>query len=166
VKRWPWAALLLLLAATKVDDVTVSDRFVQHIEQLEGYSPKLYRDTGGVLTIGYGHVPEPGERFEGRTLTREEALTLLHHDVAEAEEAVNKHVKVLLKQEQFDALVSFVFNVGESAFANSTLLRKLNAGHCCAVPDQLRRWTRDGGRVVAGLVARRGAEISLFTGDC
>jgi len=146
--------------------VTISDRFVQHIERLEGFRARLYQDTGGVWTIGYGHVPEPGEDFEKRTLTRDEALALLKHDIEEAEAVVNRLVAVNLKQEQFDALVSFVFNIGEGAFAGSTLLRKLNAGHCCAVPDQMRRWSRDKGRVIAGLVARRSAEIALFTGDC
>jgi lysozyme len=158
--------LTLLLCPTQVTDVTISDNFVAHIERLEGFRARLYKDAGGVPTIGYGHVPEPGEQFEGRTLTREEALSLLKHDVEEAEAAVNRLVAVNLKQEQFDALVSFVFNVGEGAFAGSTLLRKLNQGHCCAVPDQLRRWNRTKGRVIAGLAARRNAEISLYVGEC
>ena len=143
----------------------VSDTFVAHIERLEGFRAALYDDTGGVATIGYGHVPEPGESFAGRTLTRTEALCILKRDIREAEAAVNLHVTVPLKQEQFDALVSFVFNVGEDAFMNSTMLRKLNAGHCCAVVDEFRRWKYDNGRAVRGLALRREAEIALYVGS-
>lgn len=143
----------------------VSDTFVAHIERLEGFRATLYSDTGGVATIGYGHVPEPGEDFTGVVLTREEACALLRHDIREAEDAVNTHVTVRLYQEQFDALVSFAYNVGEKAFAQSTLLRKLNAGLCCAVPDELRRWTHDNGRFLQGLANRREAEVALYVGS-
>ncbi len=138
----------------------VSERFARHIEQLEGFRAQAYRDINGHLTIGFGHLVKPGESFA--IITREEGLSLLHADIADAERAVHALVFVPLKQEQYDALVSFVFNIGWSQFANSTLLRKLNAGHCCAVPDEMRRWT-NGGK--AGLIARRKAEIALYVGE-
>lgn len=161
-----WAALLVagaLLIAVEVNDVTVSDRFAQHVERLEGFRARAYKDTRGLLTIGFGHRIRADEFcLKDAFLTRDEALTLLRLDVVEAEAAVNRLVKVPLKQEQFDALVSFTFNVGQGNLATSTLLRKLNEGHCCAVPDELRRWKRGG---TASLLARRNAEIALYIGD-
>jgi len=77
--------------------------------------------------------------------------------------AVNQHITVNLNQHQFDALVSFVFNVGAGAFQQSTLLQRLNAGRYDAVPGQLRLWNKGGGKVLPGLVTRREAEARLFT---
>lgn len=143
----------------------VSSKFTEHIESLEGFKAQAYRDTGGVLTIGYGHVVKPSEKhLYTAVITRDEAAALLRKDTKIAEQAVNDNVRVPLSQNQFDALVSFVFNVGERQFRQSTLLKKLNDGHCCAVPDEMRKWTRDNGRVVMGLVKRREAEIALYTG--
>lgn len=154
---------MLIFSVTELSDVHVSDSFTRHIELLEGFRAKAYRDINGVVTIGYGHVIRSTEQYlQTAVLTREEALVILRADVKEAEAAVNRLVHVPLKQEQFDALVSFTFNVGQGALANSTLLRKLNAGHCCAVPDQMRRWTNNG---KAGMIARRAAEVALWIGD-
>lgn len=154
-----------LLKTSELADVNVSSKFAEHIERIEGFKAQAYRDTGGVLTIGFGHAIKPSEtRLRSATITREEAVAILRDDTREATRVVNENVTIPLKQEQFDALVSFVFNVGERQFRQSTLLRVLNGGHCCAVPDQLRRWTRDNGRVVLGLVRRREAEIALYTG--
>jgi len=95
-------------------------------------------------------------------LTDQQALDLLSQDVQPAEKAVNAGVKVALNQNQFDALVSFTFNVGVGAFTSSTLLKVLNQSQYGAVPDQLRRWNKAGGNVVQGLVNRRANEISLW----
>lgn len=144
----------------------VSDTFPQHIERVEGFRATAYRDAHDVLTIGYGHVIKPGESYLAvSTISRDTAARILHQDTKHAVDVVNTAVKVPLKQEQFDALVSFVFNVGEGAFRSSTLLRKLNAGHCCAVPDEMRRWVHAGPHVVQGLVRRRETEIALYTGE-
>lgn len=141
----------------------VSGRFEKHIEVLEGFRAKAYRDIFGVLTIGFGHTVRSNEHhLQLDVITREEALELLRQDVTEAENAVNRLVTVPLRQEQFDALVSFTFNVGQGALARSTLLKKLNAGHCCAVPGEMRRWTNNG---KAGMIARRAAEVALWIGD-
>lgn len=158
-------AVAFLVSAQELADVNVSDKFVPHIEALEGFRARAYRDVAGVLTIGYGHAIKPSEAWlRDATLSREQAAELLRQDVKAAENAVNTFVKVPLKQEQFDALVSFTYNVGAGALRTSTLVRRLNNGHCCAVPDELRRWKYAGGRVVNGLVARREAEIALYTG--
>lgn len=144
----------------------VSDAFVKHIEGLEGFRAQAYRDSKGVLTIGYGHVVKPKESYLAvSVISRDTAARILHQDTQHAVNVVNATVQVPLNQGQFDALVSFVFNVGEGAFRSSTLLRKLNAGHCCAVPDELRRWTRVAGAVRTGLILRRKKEIALFVGD-
>ena len=82
---------------------------------------------------------------------------------AKAAKAVDERVKVPLAQHQFDALVSFVFNLGAGAFAESTLLRELNAGRYDAVPLQLDRWVKAGGKTLEGLVRRRKAEGVLFS---
>jgi GH24 family phage-related lysozyme (muramidase) len=113
----------------------------------------------GVPTIGWGHTRgvKPGD-----TCTVEEAEAFLQEDLAPACHAVESMVKVPLTDNQFDALVSFVFNVGEEAFHDSTLLRVLNAGHYDAVPAQLARWNKDNGVVLTGLTRRRKAEEDLW----
>lgn len=125
-----------------------------------------YRDGGGVPTIGFGHT---NGVVMGMSCTPEQAERWLQEDVREAENAVNKLVKVPLNEFQFDALVCFVFNVGVGAFAKSTLLRVLNAGGYAAVPGQMLRWVKDvnprTGKMVTvpGLVNRRSAEIALWS---
>lgn len=129
------------------------------IKRSEELRLKAYLDTGGVPTIGWGHTR--GVRM-GDTCTEGQAETYLREDTAEAVGAVNRLVKVPLTQNQFDALVSFTFNVGEGAMASSTLLRKLNAGDYRGAADQLERWVFDNGRKLGGLVTRRAAERELF----
>lgn len=130
------------------------------IKRWEGLRLTAYRDVGGKWTIGYGHVN--GAR-EGMRITEPVAEDWLRRDLAQAELAVDTAVKVALSDNQFGALVSFVFNVGVNAFKRSTLLRKLNAADYDAVPAELLRWTKAGGRQVPGLVNRRNAEIGLWS---
>lgn len=120
---------------------------------------RAYRDSGGVWTIGWGHTQGVAE---GDECTREQALRWFAADTKWAVDAVNTHVRVPLTQNQFDALVSFVFNVGGSAFADSTLLAKLNAGRAEAASAQFGRWIYDNGEVVQGLINRRNLECKLF----
>lgn len=125
----------------------------------EGLRLEAYLDTGGVPTIGYGHTA--GVRM-GQKITKEQALKFLDEDIAEAVEAVNYLVKVSLTQNQFDALVDFTFNVGSGALGSSTLLRKLNVGDYEGAAQELLRWNKDNGKVIAGLTRRREAERKLF----
>jgi len=125
----------------------------------EGTRLTAYRDSGGVWTIGVGHTGPEVKR--GLTITAERARQLLAADVAEAEWAVSA-VQVPLTQQQYDALVSFTFNVGTEAFERSTLLRKLNERDYASVPAQINRWVHDNGKVVAGLVNRRKAEGEMW----
>jgi lysozyme len=146
------------------------------LEQWEGFELEVYNDSAGLPTIGVGHLLTKSELSSGKIvikgvpvkyaggLTNQQALDLLSQDVRPAEQTVTNGVKVSLNQNQFDTLVSFTFNVGGGAFTSSTLLKVLNQGQYAQVPDQLRRWTRAGGRVVQGLVNRRENEIKLWNG--
>lgn len=137
------------------------------IARFEGFVPHPYNDAAGHATIGFGHLIHHGrvtasDRARWGTISRDRGLALLSEDARDAARAVEQGVRVQLSQEQFDALVSFVFNVGTGAFGSSTLLRKLNAGDRDGAADELLRWSRAGGRVLEGLLSRRRAERALF----
>ena len=117
-----------------------------------------------MLTIGYGHTGTnaKGESLqEGDTVTPEQAKRLLYEDVLWAEDAVNEQ-RLHLTQNQFDALVSFVFNVGATAFAHSTLLKKLKSCDFEDAADEFLRWNKAGGKALRGLTTRREVERDLF----
>jgi lysozyme len=147
------------------------------LEKWEGFELNVYKDSAGLPTIGVGHLLTKSELSSGKImingvpvqysggLTNQQVLDLLGQDVEPAEKAVNNGVKVVLNQNQFDALVSFTFNVGVGAFTASTLLKVLNQQQFTEVPTQFLRWTRSGGQVVQGLVNRRQNEISLWNGQ-
>jgi len=126
----------------------------------EGLRLESYQDTSGIWTIGYGHAQgvKPGD-----CISVARAEQLLEADLMEAERAVGALVAVPLTDNQFSALVGFVFNVGEGAFARSTLLRKLNEGGYGLVPACLKSWIFDNGKVLQGLVKRRAAEAALWS---
>ena len=137
------------------------------IKAHEGYRSKAYLCPAGVWTIGYGHTR--GVK-PGMTCTKEQAHEWLMEDVKGSEHAVLYLVKSPLTQGQFDALVSFVFNLGGGALEQSTLLRRLNEGNYAAAADQFPRWNKardpDTGilRELNGLTARRADERALFMG--
>jgi len=147
------------------------------LEKWEGFELNVYKDSAGLPTIGVGHLLTKSELSSGKIvlngssvqysggLTNQQVLDLLGQDVKPAELAVNNGVKVALNQNQFDALVSFTFNVGVGAFTDSTLLKVVNQQQYDAVPTQFLRWVRSGGQVVQGLVNRRQNEISLWDGQ-
>lgn len=131
------------------------------IKKFEGFSPVPYTCPAGKVTIGYGHVIKPGETFT--TLAEEEATQLLMRDLVNREQAVMLLVKVPLTQGQFDALVSFVFNLGVGALKSSTLLKRLNAGEYERAADNFQRWVFVGHTKLKGLETRRAAEWAMFT---
>ncbi len=143
----------------------VSMSGLQFIESNEGFRATPYHDLGGVLTIGFGHKILPGESFT--TISRATASNLLAHDTNIAENDVSKMVHVKLNNNQFAALVDFVYNVGGGAFSRSTLLRLLNQEDYNTVPDQLRRWKYDrinGVETVSSdLIKRRNREAALWS---
>ena len=129
------------------------------IKSFEGLRLKSYRCPAGVWTIGYGHTitAKPG-----MTITEVEADALLCRDLQHFEKCVSKHIAVPLEQHQFDALVSFCYNVGCGALMKSTLRRKLNAGDYEGAADELLRWNKAGGKELRGLTRRREAERAMF----
>jgi lysozyme len=127
-------------------------------EQSEGCRLVAYKDTGGVWTIGYGHTN--GVR-EGQVITQAVAETLLRHDIAYAEGVVNEHA-LPCTQGQFDALVDFVFNVGPSQFLHSHLLVYHKAGQYEKAAAEFSKWKFDNGKVILGLVKRRGNEAACY----
>lgn len=152
----------------------MSENGQRKLADWEGFKRRAYRDAAGKLTIGVGHLLTRSELSSGKIWIQGEAVRyaaglsdrqvsdLLVQDLKGAQNVVYECVEVELQQNQFDALVSFCFNVGAAAFKNSTLLRRLNQGGYEEVPDQLRRWVHCHGAVVAGLVKRREQEIVLW----
>lgn len=138
----------------------ISDVGIGLIKGYEGFSAKAYLCPAGKITIGYGHTGDELRMTD--VVTRDRAEEILKMDLKWVEDAINKNVEVPLKQNQFDALCSFVYNVGAGAFAKSTMLQLINRGQYDEVPTQLLRWTRAGGKVMAGLVRRRQAEADLW----
>lgn len=133
------------------------------IQRFEGLRTSAYKDSGGVWTIGYGHTRTAAALGDaGITLTTSECDRLFEGDILEAEKVVVALVKVQLSQGQFDALVSFVFNVGRGHFADSTLLKKLNASDYAGAAAEFERWVKAEGKTLAGLVRRRKAERERF----
>lgn len=141
-----------------------SQRGIDLIKRHEGFSATPYLCPAGVWTWGYGHTMSMGERQRGGMITRGEAESLLRGDLTTAENAVNRLVTVPLTQGQFDALVSFTFNLGQGALMRSTLLRLLNSGDYANAAAQFKKWVYAGGTKLPGLVARREEERSLFVG--
>ncbi|ECD3895791.1 lysozyme [Salmonella enterica subsp. enterica serovar Gloucester] len=137
----------------------VSDNGRAFIRAREGVKLVAYQDGGGVWTIGYGHTR--GVK-QGQVINHEQADEFLNNDLRQVESCISERVTVALNQNQFDALVSFVFNVGRQAFSDSTLLKKLNEGNYRAAADQFTRWVYDNDQFVQGLYNRRVAERDLF----
>ena len=139
--------------------VDLSSNALYIIKNFEGFSPTPYKDAGG-WSIGYGHFILPGETFT--VIDEAQGNELLKSDVAKASAAVRENVTVPLSQNQFDALVSLVYNIGAGNFAGSTLLRKLNGGDYSGAADQFPGWDRSQGRVLTVLADRRALERDLF----
>lgn len=158
--------------------MNISKQGLELVRHFEGMYLRGYKCPANVWTIGYGHTGlVDGKPIHGNmVITEEKAIELLQKDMAVFENAVTKYVTVPLTQNQFDALVSFTFNVGigkpkdaksdGTGLRGSTLLKLLNQGKYEEVPAQLLRWNKGGGKVLAGLTRRRKAEGHLFvTGE-
>lgn len=141
-----------------------SDKGIALIKQFEGCKLTAYQDSVGVWTIGYGWIhPVDGKPIRvGMTIKQETAERLLKTGLVSYESDVSRLVKVCLTQGQFDALVSFTYNLGARSLSTSTLLRKLNAGDYAGAADEFLRWNKAGGKVLNGLTRRREAERALF----
>ena len=141
-----------------------SEKGIAVIKQFEGCKLTAYQDSVGVWTIGYGWThPVDGKPIRaGMTIKQETAERLLKTGLVSYESDVSRLVKVGLTQGQFDALVSFTYNLGARSLSTSTLLRKLNAGDYAGAADEFLRWNKAGGKVLNGLTRRREAERALF----
>lgn len=142
----------------------ISELGFQIIREFESFQPKAYLDTGGVWTIGYGTIKYPnGVRVsKGDMCTQAQAEIWLKNDCKWIDACLDKYVKVPTTQNQFDALASLVYNIGETAFVKSTLLSVLNQSSYKLAAEQFDRWVYDNGKKIQGLVNRRKKEKELF----
>ena len=142
--------------------MNIGQKGIELIKHFEGCELEAYKCPAGVWTIGYGHIKGVSE---GMSITQEQAEQMLLDELKEYENYINELVVVDLSQNQFDALVSWVYNLGPANLKSSTLLKVLNSGDYAGVPDQIERWNKAGGKVLEGLIRRRQAESSLFCGN-
>jgi lysozyme len=133
---------------------------IELIKHLEGCELEAYKCAAGVWTIGYGHIK--GVTPES-VITQEQAEQMLVEELNEYEGYINDMVTTPLSQNQFDALVSWVYNLGGGNLKASTLLKVVNQGEFDGVPAQIMRWNKAGGKVLEGLTRRRQAEADLFS---
>ena len=138
----------------------ISNTGIDLIKHFEGCETAAYKCPAGVWTIGYGHIKGVQE---GDVITETQAHEMLVEELSEYENYIHDLVSCPLNQNQFDALVSWVFNLGSGNLASSTLLRVLNSGEYKGVPEQIMRWNKASGKVLAGLTKRRQAEAELFS---
>ena len=133
---------------------------VELIKESEGLRLKAYLPTkNDVWTIGWGHTQGV---FPGQVISREEATEFLYADLAWVQKALNRYVEVPLTQNMYDALTSFIFNLGETNFRTSTLLKKLNGKDYKGAANELPRWNKQKGKPLTGLTIRRAKERDLF----
>lgn len=158
----PAARSVLRMSQAGLDLVKAFENCMAAIKSRPGYF-RSYLDPVGVRTIGYGHTNHHLPRFDGNSVwSQAECDAALAGDMVTFERWVQERAKVPLAQHEFDALVSWSFNTGGPSTA--TLWRKLNAGNKAAVPAELAKWNRAGGKVLAGLTRRRKAEGLMFAG--
>lgn len=143
-----------------IRNLSLSPAGREFIKSKEGFSATPYRDSAGVATIGYGTTR--GVTMGSKAITPQEADHLMEGDIERFHRELVQLVKVPLAQNEYDALMSFIYNLGASNLASSTLLRRLNAGEYTAAADEFLRWVYAGGRKLAGLVTRRKQEKEIF----
>ena len=139
--------------------MNISNKGIELIKQFEGCRLKAYQDSVGVWTIGYGHTEDVAEGME---ISAHQSEIMLAADLEKYANYVNKYVTVSLNQNKFDALTSWVYNLGPGNLKSSTMLKVLNDERYDDVPFQIKRWNKAGGKVLKGLVRRREAEAELF----
>ena len=139
----------------------ITQNGIDLIKRFEGFSRTVYFCPAGYPTIGFGHVVKPYEDFSAG-IDEAQAEELLRQDAVIAERAVLRLISVPVTDGQFDALVSFTYNLGGGALQRSTLRRKINREEHADVPEQFMRWVWAGGRKLKGLVRRRKAEIIVY----
>ena len=149
---------------TILEQRNISEKGFTLIREFEGLQLEAYKDTGGVWTIGFGTIKYPNgiSVKKGDTCTIQQAEQWLKNDCKWVDTCLDKNIKVHLNQNQFDALASFVYNIGETAFVKSTMLALLNENSLTLAASQFDRWVYDNGKKIQGLVNRRSKEKALF----
>ena len=138
-----------------------SNKGIDFIKSFESFSPITYICSAGVPTIGYGHAIRSGEHFEG--ISKCQAEEILVQDLYLAEKSVSRNITAPLEQNQFDALVSFAFNLGGGSLQRSSLRQKINyGGDEDEIHNEFIKWVYAGGRKLIGLIRRREAEASMY----
>tara|TARA_R110000823_G_scaffold238121_1_gene363486 strand:+ start:4358 stop:4795 length:438 start_codon:yes stop_codon:yes gene_type:complete len=141
--------------------MNISKEGIDLIKHFEGCKLEAYEDAVGVPTIAYGRIKDVKM---GDSCTQAQAEAWLDEELHEYEGYINDAVTVSLNQNQFDSLVSWVYNLGPSNLKSSTMLKVLNKEQYADVPEQIQRWNKAGGKVLKGLTKRRNAEALLFEG--
>lgn len=139
--------------------MNINQKGLDLIKSFEGLQLSAYKCPAGILTIGYGHTANVTPH---QCITKQQAEEYLRQDCSVFENAIENLVRVPLTENQFSALVSFVYNVGIGQFRSSTLLKKLNKKDYYGAALEFPRWTMGGGRTLLGLIRRREAEKLLF----
>jgi len=153
---------VILLGIWMIKGGLLKDEELNFIREVEGLEHNAYQDEGGVWTIGYGHTR--GVK-EGDSISTHKANTYLNTDLIAFEIQLQRLVRVELTQNQYTALLSFIYNIGATQFAKSTLLKYVNEKKFDLVPDELRKWNRVNGEVSLGLTRRRDKEAILFANE-
>jgi lysozyme len=162
-KLFKWFVILVVIVlGIGWLQMRTSEAGIDLIKSFEGCRTVAYQDPVNVWTIGYGHTIDVKE---GMRITQHQCDVMLEVDIETYENYVSKYVTVSLTQNQFDALVSWVYNLGPTNFRKSTLLKVLNAGKYDEVPYQMQRWIHANGKILKGLVLRRKAEAELFSNE-
>lgn len=139
----------------------VTEACIELVKRFERFYPKAYYCPANYLTIGYGHIVKKGESLE---IDEDKAEEYLAQDLLVAEIAVCRLINVPLEDCQYDALVSWTFNLGGGALQRSTMRMKLNRGEYESVPYEMQKWVRAGGKILRGLIIRRREEAIMFQG--
>ena len=143
-----------------------SDKGIELIKRFEGLSLKPYLCPANVPTIGYGNTfYKNGKKvtLNDKPITEQKAVEMLRQSLEKFEQYVDSYTTDSITQNQFDALVSFCYNLGPTNLKSSTLLKKVNANtNDETIKDEFLKWTKAGGRKLAGLVKRREAEAALY----
>ena len=153
-------AAVAVKASTYRIKMKISSNGIELIKVFEGLELEAYKCAAGVWTIGYGHIKGV---HEGMNITEDTANKMLMEELVEYENYIDQAVTVPLAQCQYDAMVSWVYNLGNGNLTSSTLLKVLNSGDYDGVPAQMMRWNKAGGKVLEGLTRRRQAEADMFS---
>jgi lysozyme len=152
----------MAMTRTRAFDLIASRVAVELIIASESFRDKAYPDSGGVWTIGFGRT---GGVKEGDRTTLDREIPLLFDEIEVAEEGLHRSIDTELTQFEFDALVCFVYNIGAGAFAQSTMLKRINERNYGEAAKEFDRWVFAKGKKLAGLIKRRDKEEALFRGE-